>query len=146
MTVHIRQPADERECEASYDLRWRVLREPWNQPRGSERDQLDGTDCVWDVVAVDDGRIVGSSRLHLNTQDEAQLRFLAVEEDQRGGGIGKRIVESIEDEARRRGAKWIVANVREDAIPFYQKLGWRATGPGPRLFDSIHHVRMSKRL
>ena len=34
------EPRTTQEWESYFDLRWRVLREPWGQARGSERDDL----------------------------------------------------------------------------------------------------------
>ncbi len=53
------QPRTAQEWESYFDLRWRVLREPWGQPRGTERDDLDAEsfhlilrDSAGAVVAV----------------------------------------------------------------------------------------------
>ena len=36
--INIKEPVTEEEFEQYYILRWRILRQPWNQPRGSEKD------------------------------------------------------------------------------------------------------------
>ena len=41
MKVEIRSPKTTDEWQEYYDLRYRVLRQPWNQPRGSERNEGD---------------------------------------------------------------------------------------------------------
>jgi hypothetical protein len=59
----IRFPATESEFEAYYALRWKILREPWNQPPGSEKDEFEGEAvhlAAWD----DYGKIIGVGRLH----------------------------------------------------------------------------------
>jgi hypothetical protein len=37
----IRQPLSKEDFDLMYDLRWRVLRKLWNQPRGSEKDDIE---------------------------------------------------------------------------------------------------------
>ena len=41
MQITILQPKTERQMQDYYDLRWRVLRSPHGQPRGSEKDDLE---------------------------------------------------------------------------------------------------------
>lgn len=37
----VKQPKTKEDFEKYYDLRYRILRKPWNQPRGSEKDELE---------------------------------------------------------------------------------------------------------
>ena len=60
------------------------------------------------------GKAVACGRLHLNNPDEAQVRYMAVNEDARGRGYGGRILKALEAEARRRKAWKIVLNAREN--------------------------------
>jgi hypothetical protein len=43
-----------------------------------------------------------------------------------------------------RGAKVVVLNARESAIPFYQKHGYQIIGDAPTMFGSIKHSKMQK--
>lgn len=128
-----------------FDLRWRVLREPWNQPRGSERDNLDAT-AFHLVIQTPEGKPVAIGRLHLNSPAEAQVRFMAVDPAWRNRGLGGRILRGLEDEARARRVARIVLNAREDASEFYLGHGYQVEGPGETLFDKVRHVRMRKNL
>ena len=138
-------PQTDLELERYYDLRWRILRAPWGQPRGSERDEYeDGADHV----AVRDltGRLVGVGRLHLNSRHEAQIRYMAVEPAWRNRGVGRLMVARLEALARERGTIHIILNAREEVAAFYQRLGYRVLAQGPTLFGEIKHVRMGKDL
>lgn len=54
---------------------------------------------------------------------------LWVAESARGGGVGRRIVEAAEAEARRRGCKHAhVDTLSFQALPFYQRLGYIVFG------------------
>jgi GNAT superfamily N-acetyltransferase len=141
----IRPPIDDSEWQALFDLRWRVLRAPWGQPRGSERDELDSTG-VHRIAWSQDHRVIGAGRLHLNGPDEGQVRYMAVEEGLRNHGIGRAILDALEEEARRLGVTRIVLNARDQAIPFYLRHGYRVIAPGRMLFGSIAHAVMTKTL
>ncbi len=39
MEVKICKPLTKEEFKKYYDLRWKVLRKPWKQPKGSEKDE-----------------------------------------------------------------------------------------------------------
>jgi GNAT superfamily N-acetyltransferase len=60
---------------------------------------------------------------------EAYISDLIVARDQRGHGAGRRLVEAVEDEARRRGCVRLMLNNRKAAESFqrafYPKLGYR---------------------
>ncbi|MGH8093439.1 MAG: GNAT family N-acetyltransferase [Chthoniobacterales bacterium] len=135
-------PAD---WENYYDLRWRVLREPWQQPRGSEKDDRESESEHLMIVGAD-RQVLAVGRLHLNSPSEAQVRFMAVAPEARGRGLGGEILRELERRARAAGASSIVLNAREDAQRFYQKHGFVVTGPAPTIFSAVKHVRMRKDL
>ena len=89
---------------------------PWNQPKGSEKDEL----------------------------EEESFHSMVCETDRIP--IGKIILAGLEEEAQNRGAKQIILNSREPAIPFYRTAGYTIIGPAHTLYESIKHVRMVKRI
>lgn len=142
--MHERCPATPAEWERYYDLRWRTLRAPWDQPRGSERDALDSKSfhaAIWDG-----DRPVAAGRLHFNSATEAQVRYMAVDPALAGRGLGARILECLEAEARLHGAQTIVLNSRKSAEGFYERHGYTSAGPAETMFGAVEHVRMTKRL
>jgi predicted GNAT family N-acyltransferase len=126
-----------------YDLRWRVLRKAWNQPRGSERDELDSTSFHL-MLRGESGAVVATGRLHLNSSEEAQVRYMAVDESSRSRGLGGQILRGLEQEAREKAVRRIVLNAREGAIKFYLKHGYGIEARAETLFGEILHMRMSK--
>jgi len=142
--LEIGRPGTPEELEAYYDLRWRLLRAPWGQPRGSERDALEAE--ALHVTAREDGRLVGIGRLHRIDAATAQIRYMATLDAHRGRGVGTAVIARLEQLAREQGAHRIVLNARQSAVPFYAKLGYSVTGEAPTLFGAIEHVRMEKSL
>lgn len=143
--MQVRPPQTDEEFARYYDLRWQILRAPWSQPRGSERDEREPTA---DHAALFDerGTLLAVGRLHLNSPAEAQIRYMAVADAARGQGLGRQIVEYLEETARERGANVVVLNARKEVATFYQRLGYEVVGPGPTMFGAIAHVKMQKLL
>jgi ribosomal protein S18 acetylase RimI-like enzyme len=135
-------PADYRKY---YDLRWTILRAPWNQPRGSERDTLDADSTH--LMMIDARNVaVAVGRLHFNSIREGQIRYMAVATGQQRKGYGSRLLRALEQKAASLGAACIVLEARETALGFYRKQGYSVDGPGHVLYNCISHVRMRKML
>jgi predicted GNAT family N-acyltransferase len=116
----LRSPKSPDEWGAYYDLRWRILGQPWDQPRGSECDSPD--DSAFHLFLLDSApKPLACGRLHFNAPDEDQVRFMAFDENARGRGSGRRILEGLEAEATRHGAQKLVLNARDNATEFYAK-------------------------
>ena len=141
--LELATPISDEDWNRYYDLRWQVLRKPWNQPRGSERDDLDAT-AFHLMLRDQSGDVVAIGRLHLNSPEEAQVRYMAVQDPWQGRGLGGRILQGLEQQARDQSVRCIVLNAREGAINFYLKRGYLIEGPAETLFGAIHHVRMGK--
>ena len=143
--MEVRSPQSDEEFERYYALRWQVLRGPWGQPRGSERDELDAS-AEHAFIQSEEGAVFATGRLHFNSAEEAQIRYMAVAEQARGQGLGRRIAEYLEGIARERGARAIVLNARETVAGFYAAMGYEVIGAGPTMFGSVAHVCMRKPL
>ena len=143
--VIISEPKSTEELEAYFACRWKLLRAPWNQPRGSERDEFDATSHH--LLARDGaGEIVAVGRIHLPRTGEAQIRYMATRPDFQRQGIGRSILRRLERYATDNGARIIVLNARINAVPFYERLGYIVQGQVPTLFGKIEHKAMSKAL
>lgn len=139
------EPHSEAEFSRYYDLRWKILRAPWKQPPGSERDDYD--DSGTHLMLVDaNGAAIGVGRLHFNSISEAQIRFMAVDTAWQRHGFGTRLLLALEKRAGTLGARRITLDARETALRFYRKHGYEACGPGHVLFSSVAHVRMEKQI
>jgi ribosomal protein S18 acetylase RimI-like enzyme len=143
LPAHIKQPETDSEFARYYELRWRILRAPWQQPRGSEKDAIE-QNCHHVIACTDDGDIVGVGRVQFNSSDEAQIRYMAVEPEYEGRGIGRRIVTALETIAFENARRLMVLDAREPALGFYQRLGYEVTEKSYLLFDCIQHYRMEK--
>jgi len=141
----IRPPATETEFEAYYALRWKILRQPWNQPPGSEKDAFE-KESIHVAALNDSEKIIGVGRLHHLVEDRGQIRFMAVDPEARGQGVGRAILQELECRAVQSGLLEIILNAREEAVPFYRQNGYEVTGGSHTLFGAIPHFEMRKRL
>ena len=76
---------------------------------------------------------------------------MAVEEDARGQGIGRALVERLEELAAEQGAERVMLNARSEAIGFYERLGYEVVAKGVAMFEDsptgpVEHARMEKQL
>ncbi|MFM8179211.1 MAG: GNAT family N-acetyltransferase, partial [Candidatus Kapaibacterium sp.] len=101
--MEICEPITASDWDAYYDLRYRILREPWGQERGSEQDATDAQSI--NRMIVRDGTVIAVCRLHFNTPVEAQIRYMAVETTVQGKGVGLTLMAHMEEIARARGAE-----------------------------------------
>ncbi len=145
MLIKLREPKTKEDFQLYYDLRWRVLREPWAQARESAQDEYE-RDAFHIMAWEENELLVGVGRLHFNSPEEAQVRYMAVEKDYARRGIGSLILHELEAKAQERGAKRIILNAREDAIPFYKSHSYALIGQTSTLFESLIHWRMAKEL
>ena len=140
-----RAPHTDAEWASYRELRWRVLRAPWNQPLAPDAGE-DEEDQLHAMITNDAGQAIAVGRIIFKPQHEAQIRSMATAEVCRGQGLGRRIMEHLEQAARQRGVKTVSLNARENAVQFYAKLGYEAVGDGPLLFGCIPHTTMRKSL
>jgi predicted GNAT family N-acyltransferase len=143
--MKITEPASAEAFEQYYELRWKILRAPWNQVRGSERDDDDGTSTHL-MVMGDNNKLIGVGRLHFNSIREAQIRFMAIDVPEQRKGVGSFLLHALESRALQHGASRITLDARETALGFYLKHGYTSQGSGHTLFNSIAHVKMTKSL
>jgi predicted GNAT family N-acyltransferase len=143
--VLIRSPATDSEFEVYYRLRWKILREPWNQPPGSEKDDREA-DALHLAAWNDSGTLIGVGRLHRLSANAGQIRYMAVDPSERGRGVGAAILRELENLAARSGFDEIMLNAREEAVSFYKSNGYVIVQPSHSLFGVIPHFEMRKRI
>ncbi|PSW55846.1 bifunctional GNAT family N-acetyltransferase/hotdog fold thioesterase [Photobacterium leiognathi] len=138
-------PQTDEQLANYYHFRWRMLREPWQMPKGSERDAYDDLSEHRMIINNRD-QVVAIGRLYLTPDNEGQVRFMAVDPEVRHHGLGGLILMALESLARQDGAKRMVCNAREDAIPFYLKNGFASEGELSDERGPVRHQQMLKHL
>lgn len=142
--MEIREPKSSAEWESYYDLRYRILRKPWGQPLGSERNEGDAVALHFAVWENDN--VLAVARMDVTDDGIVQVRFVAVESNQQGKGLGKIIMLEIEKVAKEQGKQQIILHARENAVAFYKSLGYNIVEKSYLLFDEIQHYLMDKQI
>ncbi len=144
MGIEIRLPQTEEEWQDYYDLRYRILREPLGKERGSEKNE---GDSIGIHFALYDGQpLKAIARLDQSEGKIAQVRFVAVEDNQQGKGYGRMIMEATESMAKSNGNSKMILHARDYAVDFYLKLNYKLIEPSYKLFDVLQHYLMEKEL
>ena len=74
------------------------------------------------IIAEENGKIMGVGALHLVWDELAEIRALAVSQEAAGKGVGRRIVETLSEEAVHLGVKTLFALTYQQG--FFEKLGF----------------------
>lgn len=104
------------------EIRQRVFIEEQAVPEHEEWDGRD-QDCLH-FVAYQNDRAIGTARL----LPDGHVGRVAVLREGRGLGIGLHIMQTVIDTARRLNHEEIVLDAQLQAMPFYQKLGFKEFG------------------
>lgn len=139
-----RFPKSDIDFEKYYELRWRILRKPWGQPKGSEVNNRDGD--AFHILAEKDNKVIGVGCIHEIEDGVGQIRFMGVDDDYQKQGIGQAIVKLLEENAKNKNWNIVRLRARESAVNFYQNLDYKIIGDGELLFGVIKHKIMEKEL
>ena len=136
----------EQELEAAIGVRFRVFVSEQSVPPEEELDQADAT--AIHVIALDQGRVVGTGRLVCGDPDAsetAHIGRMAVDLTWRRQGIGGQILRFLEDQAQNQGMRQCVLHAQEYVKGFYAAHGYQEQGD-TFLEVNIPHVEMRKDL
>ncbi|XQW84706.1 YiiD C-terminal domain-containing protein [Thalassotalea piscium] len=143
--IECRAPKTPKEFEQYFQLRWQVLRAPWHQAKGSEQDELE-SQAVHRMVINDQQQILAVGRLHFCDDNQAQIRYMAVDPAYHGQGLGRTIIDALEGAATEFGVNCVRLNAREQALDFYRRLGYQGEQLSHVLYGEIKHFKMKKNL
>ena len=140
----LKSPENKDEWERYLLFRWEMLRKPLGMSIDSLADSIE--EESFHLMGIDeDGNVIASGRVHFNTSDEAQIRYMAVDDNFKRQGIGSEIVTELERYALSKKAVTITLNARENAISFYLSLGYSEVCPY-QSDTGIPHKTMKKDL
>ena len=133
----------QQEKEKMYYQRWLVLRKPINMERGTEKDKYDD-DYYYDslhFIAVCKKQIIGSARLRQLSTELGSISYCAVLPEFQYQGVGTSLMQKIINIAKQKQLTSLRVMSRINASKFYEKIGFRDTGP-PFEFLGIPHKFM----
>ena len=124
------------------DLRYNILRKPWNKSKDSVTDDLE-IESINAFIQFNE-KVIACGRLQNNGNGIGQIRYMAIDSAYQGQGLGKLIIKKIEEEAKKIGLKVIELQARENAVEFYKASGYTVKEKSFILWDIIQHYLMTK--
>lgn len=132
----------EKTLDAIVDLRYLVLRKPWNKPKETVTDDLEVNSI--NAFIQNNNTMIACGRLQNNGEGIGQIRYMAIDPNYQGQGLGKLILKKLEDEAKKTELKTIELQARENAVEFYKACGYALKEKSFLLWDIIQHYLMTK--
>ncbi|WP_308639367.1 GNAT family N-acetyltransferase [Paenibacillus silvisoli] len=133
--------------EEAIAVRFEVFVDEQKVPADLERDEYDDSpEACRHFVVKDNGKAVAAGRWKEYEPGVAKLQRIAVLQPYRGQGVGKKLIEVMEQDARERGYKASILGAQCTAEGFYKKLGYETISTEPFLDANIPHVDMKKAL
>ena len=106
----LKSPENTDEWDRYLLFRWEMLRKPLGMSMESLADDIE--DQSFHLMGIDhDGNVIASGRVHFNSEHEAQIRYMAVDDKFKRQGIGSEIVTELENYAISNGFLSIVRTI-----------------------------------
>ncbi len=129
---------------AAAKLRYRLFYQPHGIAESIVQPSEDAQDLH--VVMQQNGSVLAYGRLS-QAGNNFQIYQMAVEPTWQGQGLGRRVLQSLVNEARQRGGRSLSLNARVNPAGFYEKQGFQSIGG---IFASratgLPHISMRKKL
>lgn len=123
---------------AAMGIRRQVFIEEQGVPRALEVDDYE--DQSEHFLCLAGGVPVGAGRLRLK-KSYAKFERIATLKEWRGRGIGRKIMEFMQEHASRNYPRYLPAmHAQGNAVGFYEKLGWIAVGETFKEADIPHRI------
>lgn len=127
--------------EVSVDLRNEVFRKPWGLDIRNEDLSSDATYEMYGAYM--DEKMIATVFLTEDDKETARVKSVAIFHEYRGKGLGKYLMDYVEDIARKRGYKKVALMGRVSAEVFYNKIGYETISESYD-YNTIPHVDMIK--
>lgn len=130
--------------ETTIDIRNDAFRKP--QGLDIRDEDLTGDKEVDMYGGFIEGKMMSTVFLTHVDEQTAQVKAVIVTDKYKGLGLGKYLMDFIEDKAKEKGYKKIILMGRVSVEKFYKKLGYHTTSLEPFDYFQTPHVYMEKRL
>ncbi|MGG1393326.1 GNAT family N-acetyltransferase [Bacillus velezensis] len=131
----------EKQLNDAFFIRKEVFVKEQHVPEEEEIDQFE--DTSEHIVIYDGGQSVGAGRWRLK-DGHGKLERICVMKSHRSLGVGAIIMQALEKAAAAKGADSFILHAQTQAVPFYEKQGYRVTSGEEFLDAGIPHLEMIK--
>jgi predicted GNAT family N-acyltransferase len=129
----------------AYEVRRDVFIEEQDVDEDIEMDGNDDEATHFVIYDSDADRPVGTARVRYKDDETAKAERVAVLSEYRGEGLGRWLMELLEDEAREQDCSRVVLNAQTAVEGFYRSLGYAVVSDEFMEAD-IPHVEMKKEI
>ncbi|MBA5709830.1 GNAT family N-acetyltransferase [Bacillus velezensis] len=131
----------EKQLNDAFFVRKEVFVKEQHVPEEEEIDQFE--DTSEHIVIYDGGQPVGAGRWRLK-DGQGKLERICVMKSHRSLGVGAIMMQALEKAAAAKGAGSFILHAQTQAVPFYEKQGYRVTSGEEFLDAGIPHLEMIK--
>ncbi|MGV6842471.1 GNAT family N-acetyltransferase [Bacillus velezensis] len=132
----------EKQLNDAFFVRKEVFVKEQHVPEEEEIDQFE--DTSEHIVIYDGGQPVGAGRWRIK-DGHGKLERICVMKSHRSLGVGAVIMQALEKAAAAKGADSFLLHAQTQAVPFYEKQGYRVTSGEEFLDAGIPHLEMIKK-
>lgn len=141
--LQIKLAVTEEDKDLAFAIRKKVFVEEQGIPLHLELDEYDKT--ATHFVILDDNTPIAAARIRETEVNVGKVERVCVLPEHRGKHLGVRVMNAIEEHARKMGWKKLKLHAQNYAIPFYEKLDFKISSP--EFTDAgIPHRAMEKEL
>ncbi|UUZ79651.1 GNAT family N-acetyltransferase [Paenibacillus sp. P26] len=146
--MEVVQVKTEKRLKECFAVRIKVFVEEQQVPTDLEMDEYDASpeSCRHFLIQNEEGEAVAAARWRMYDDRTAKLQRIAVLAPYRGHGLGRLIIQAMEEDIKAQGVPAVILDGQVQAEPFYRKLGYEVISEEPFLDAGIWHVRMRKAL
>ncbi len=142
--IVIKTPRTRDDFKAYYDLRYRVLREPWGQPKDTEKDDYEPISQHFMAVEEDNNKVVGVVKLFEKSDGVGWFSHLAVDPQYQRHEIGLMLLDAVEKAAIKTGYTTLGCLSRLNTTSYFEKRGFKIAGFPSNYFGTTQVVWMEK--
>lgn len=108
-------------------LRWEMLHKPLGLAPGVE--EAVGEENSFHLVALDSKKVVGSVSFCPETEIMGRIYQMAMSEEYRGRGFGRRLLCILEKGLEKKGVYYVYLYAHKEVEGFYHQMGYQSEGP-----------------
>lgn len=134
---------DKEELQGVYFVRQQVFVEEQGFPEESEFNDCDN-DAMY-AVAISDEGVIGTIMVNIIHQSQAKVERIAILKPLRRRGIGRALINYMEEELSQKNVKEIVLHAQCTVVNFYRNIGYEKIG-GIFIEEGVPHIKMWKKI
>ena len=144
--ITIKVPKTREDFKAYYELRYRVLRAPWGQPKDTEKDDYEPISQHFMAIDEANGKVVGVIKMFEKSEGVGWVSHLAIDPGYQKKGVGKLLMDTVEHAAREKGYHVIGCMSRLNTTAYFERMGFVTAGLPTQYFGTTKVLWMEKEL